>query len=107
MTPVGTTTLEDSLRDLVRDVVREEVTRALAERDTPAEYLTVAQAADVARVARGTVRRWVREGRLADHRAGRVVRVRRNELDHLMRGQRRGDGLTPEQQADLDFERRR
>lgn len=97
----------ESLRDLVRDVVREELARALTERDAPAEYLTVAQAATVARVARGTIRRWVREGRIAEYRAGRVVRVRRDELDRLMRGQRRANGLTPEQQADLDFEGRR
>lgn len=101
------TALAESLRDLVRDVVREELTRALAERDAPSEFLTVAQAASVARVACGTIRRWVREGRIADHRAGRVVRVRRDELHRLMRGQRRADGLTPEQQADLDFDRRR
>lgn len=98
------TDIAETLRDLVRDLVRDELARALAARDAPVEYLTVAQAASVAQVARGTVRRWVREGRLADHRAGRVVRVRRDELDRVMRGQRRADGLTPEQQADLDFE---
>lgn len=96
--------LDESLRILLRELVREELARALAERDAPVDYLSVEQAATVAKVAHGTVRRWVREGRLTDYRAGRVVRVRRDELERLMRGQRRSDGLTPEQQADLDFE---
>lgn len=98
---------DEHLRVLLRELVREELARVLADRQTPTEYLTVQQAAAVAGVARGTIRRWVREGRLTDYRAGRVVRVRRDELEHMLLGQRRRGGLTPEQQADLDFEGRR
>jgi hypothetical protein len=31
------------------------------------------------------VRRWIREGKLVGHRAGRVMRVRRSELEQLLR----------------------
>lgn len=46
--------------------------------------LTVAEASDRARVTPDTIRRWVAEGRLTRHQAGRLVRVARAELDTLM-----------------------
>jgi excisionase family DNA binding protein len=76
--------LERSLRDLIAGLVREEVRRALSEATQPDEFLTTARAAEVAKVAQGTIRRWIRDGRLAPHHAGRELRVRRSDLDALM-----------------------
>ena len=47
-------------------------------------YLTVAQAAELASVTAATVRSWIREGHLTEHRAGRLLRVDRAELIALM-----------------------
>jgi excisionase family DNA binding protein len=70
--------------------------------DAPrSELMSVAEAAAHARVHADTVRRWIREGKLAEQRAGRTVRVRRAELEQLFaappprvvrKGQRRPDG---------------
>ena len=67
------------------------------------EMLTTHEAADIARVAVGSVRRWVRQGRLRRHRVGRTLRVSRVELECLMRDPEPGRELTPEEQADRDF----
>ena len=92
-----------SLRALIAQLVEE----ALAQRAAVAandEYLSPEQAASVARVSPATVRRWVREGKLPGHHAGRRVRVKRSELESLMReGPRDRTGLTPEQMALRDF----
>lgn len=74
-----------ALRDMVRQIVREELTSALAAVSSQGDgYLPVADAARLASVATGTIRRWIREGRLAGYRAGRLLRVRRGELDELL-----------------------
>jgi excisionase family DNA binding protein len=67
------------------------------------EMLTTHEAADLARVAVGSVRRWVRQGRLQRHRVGRTLRVSRVELECLMRDPGPDRELTPEEQADRDF----
>jgi excisionase family DNA binding protein len=79
------TDFEHQLRELVREVVREELARVRGEPATSGEYLSTGAAAQIAGVHPGTIRRWIREGRLAEHRAGRVVRVLRSELEQLMR----------------------
>lgn len=81
------TDLESSLREIVRAVVLEELSRV----STPAvvEYLSTNAAASYADVAAGTIRRWVREGKLYEHRAGRRVRVRRADLDRLLKSPKR------------------
>jgi hypothetical protein len=66
--------LERSLRDLIADLVREEVRRALADATQPGEFLTTADAAQVAKVAQGTIRRWIRDDRLLPRHAGRELR---------------------------------
>jgi excisionase family DNA binding protein len=49
------------------------------------EYLTVAEAAMLLRVAPSTVRRWIREGDLPAHRIGRRrVGLRRDDLSNLI-----------------------
>jgi excisionase family DNA binding protein len=84
--------------------VRAEVRAALADRAGPASYLSTRAAASMAGVAEGTVRRWIREGRLTGHRAGRVLRVSADELRRLLAGPRRSDGApTPEELARRDF----
>ena len=84
--------LEAAFRELMRDVVRDEVRSALAESrprqaatTAPGEpYLSVANAAKLADLAPNTIRTWIRDGRLPAHRAGRVLRVRRSELESFL-----------------------
>lgn len=86
--------LENALRSIVRDVVRDEVRAALAEhggvRNAAAAsppgsgYLSIAKAAEFADVAPGTLRRWIRTGRLPVRRAGRVYRIGRAELEEFL-----------------------
>lgn len=92
--------LEAGLREIIAAVVREEIGRALAELRAPDEYLSTRAAAEVAGVAVGTIRRWIREGKLDEQRAGRMVRVRRDDLDRLLRdGGRKQVAVSPEQLA--------
>lgn len=68
----------------------------------PAEYLTTAAAATVASVSEGTIRRWVRDGKIRGYRAGRVLRVRRDELDQMLATGRRStvsNDESPEEMA--------
>lgn len=85
--------LDGALRSLVRDVVREELKLAVGElaRGTSAAndnagggYLSIGRAAKIADVAPNTVRTWIRRGKLAGHKAGRVYRVRRCDLDGFL-----------------------
>lgn len=101
--------LVSALRDLVREVVREELARERVEPHAePAEYLSISAAAALASVAKGTVRRWVREGRIPEHRAGRVLRVHRGDLERLLAAGQRHRGAnaepTPEELARRDFD---
>lgn len=97
------TAIEQGLRDLIAQVVREELDRRAKSSAAP-EYLSTKEAAAVAHVASGTIRRWLREGKLIEHRAGRVVRVARADLDRLLHGTRRhNDDLSPEELAARAF----
>ncbi|MDQ3364345.1 MAG: helix-turn-helix domain-containing protein [Myxococcota bacterium] len=97
-------TLERELRDLVREIVRDEVKRALSAVVQRDEYLSTINAAALAGVHPDTVRRWIREGRLAEHRAGRELRIRRADLETLLRSNVRDpDELSPEERAARDF----
>jgi len=108
--------LDESLRDLVRDtvrqVVREELS-ALSRRNASGPtivdedgYLSVTKAARLADVAPGTIRAWIRAGRLTSKRAGRVLRVSRNELARFMSGTPTGPrGEETERRADQLFRR--
>ncbi len=82
--------LEHDLRDLIAGIVRAEVARQLAEATMPDEFLTVTESAKVAKVAGRTIRRWVDSGRLAGVGAGRLLRVRRADIEALLRDGRRG-----------------
>jgi excisionase family DNA binding protein len=48
------------------------------------EYLSTKEVAAAAGVAQGTVRRWIREGKLRSCQAGRSVRVKRSDLENFM-----------------------
>jgi excisionase family DNA binding protein len=86
--------LEDVVRELLRSVVRDEIRAAIAEaaaekpnafRNGASDgYLSVAKAARHADVAPGTIRAWIRKGRLQSRRAGRVLRVSRSELEAFL-----------------------
>jgi len=94
-------TIEQTLRALVVDVVREELGRMkLASSD---EYMKVGEAAELARVVPATIRKWLRTGRLARHSAGADPRVKRADLERLLRTPGTPSQLTPEQLARRDF----
>jgi len=89
--------LDDSIRSIVREVVREEIRAALDERGrlgarnanqrsaADASYVSIARAAQLAAVAPGTLRRWLKEGRIPTHRAGRVYRIAMADLETFLR----------------------
>jgi excisionase family DNA binding protein len=106
--PYEPSALEVALRETVREMVRAEVRAVLAEiAPRPDDYLSTRAAAKLAGVADGTIRRWIRERRLESHRAGRHVRVRRADLERMMRDDgRRGRELSPEERAE-EFVRKR
>lgn len=94
--------LEELLKELVRQVVREEM-KAHEDSSAPDEFLSVKAAAEAIDVAPGTIRRWIREGRVASFGEGRFMRVRRDDL--LKPRERREDGskLSPEALAAINF----
>ncbi len=90
--------LDATIRSIVRDVVREEIRSAfddragaIARNGNPnanageGGYLSITRAAALAAVAPGTLRRWIKAGRIPVRRAGRVYRVSRAELDAFLR----------------------
>jgi excisionase family DNA binding protein len=73
------------------------------------QYLPVAEAARIAAVAPATIRAWMDDGRLVRYHAGRELRVRRGELDALLRTTPQGPAgseLSPEAEADRFLQRR-
>jgi len=88
---------------MVAEMVRAEVERALARVDSDG-YLSTREAAERAKVHPGTIRRWVREGRLARRGAGSRLRVRVDDLERLLATSRDVEhGATPEALARRDF----
>jgi len=83
-------TADAKIRAAVEALVTALVDAARAPQPAPAaEYLSTTDAATVASVNEGTIRRWVRAGKLRGYRAGRVLRVRRDELDRMLATGRR------------------
>jgi excisionase family DNA binding protein len=94
---------EDGFRALianeVRKVIREELARgpAVGRAD---DYVSVREAARVASLATDTIRDWIAKGSLGRYRAGRLLRVKRAELDALLvRPSASGPPETPEAAA--------
>jgi excisionase family DNA binding protein len=102
-----TSGLDESLRAFVREVVREELAGRAETSIDRDRYLATAEAAQLASVAEGTIRRWVRDGRVTGHRAGRVLRVRLSDMHRLLAGggrtPRDGAKLSPEELARRHF----
>jgi excisionase family DNA binding protein len=108
--------LDSGDRRLVRQEVRAAVNEVLAPvleqvrtgAATDVAYLSVERAAAVAEVHPDTIRAWVKAGRLPEHRAGRELRIRRDELHRFL--DRVGDGdvrPTVEDEAAMILARRR
>lgn len=96
--------LDGALRSLIQDIVRQEVAKVLRGAEPQGEYLSTADAARLAAVTQGTVRRWIRARRLTAFGAGREIRVSRAELERLMKcgrddSPRGGAPDTPEARA--------
>lgn len=105
--------LAAGLRAWIADIVRTELKVQLAgiapsPKVPPSPYMTTAEAGEYARVSSATIRKWIRNGRLLAHGAGREVRVRIDDLVDALRPQRhrsaiRGTGereRSPEELAD-------
>ena len=84
------TDLETAFRKIVTDVVREELHAAFTHffnkqsPDAGRRYVSASQAAAIADVSQGTIRIWIRQGRLHEYRAGRVLRISIDELHAFM-----------------------
>ena len=85
--------IEDVLRELLREVVRDELkplVESLEGIATPrplpssAPYLSTEEAAALVGVRVETIRRWISSGQLPGHRAGRLTRVRRDQLEDFL-----------------------
>jgi len=101
---------EAELREIIRDEMRTVIQQELGKKPAAAgDYVSVSEAAKIASVQGQTIRSWIRSGRLAGYKAGRVVRVRRSDLEaFLATGPvAAGDAdLSPEQLADQRFRER-
>ena len=102
-------TLEADLRDLVREAMklalRDELPALIREHLKPilereaacadrGVALSTGEAAAYAGVSPATSREWVNAGQLRAQRAGRVLKVRRGDLDaFLARSEPRGEGV--------------
>lgn len=93
--------IEVAVRELAR-ALQAELRAATATVERPADdYLSTQAAAKLADVADGTIRRWIRERRLELHRAGRHLRVKRADLERMMRDDGRRDReQSPEELAE-------
>jgi excisionase family DNA binding protein len=79
--------------------LRESLATFAAANDNKSEYLTIAQAAEEVGVHEATVRKWIRNGELKGHRAGRHHRIRRTELEAFMTDGLGRNGEKPDLQA--------
>ena len=93
------------LRQEITELVRQELLRGLDRLDQGDEFMSTRAAAQLAGVAQGTVRRWIREGRLTAHHAGRVLRVKRADVERLMANgtREKHEPMSPEELAARDF----
>ena len=76
------------LKEVVREVVREEM--GSDERaGSNAEFLTYAEAGELAHVSVATIKRWVRDERLRAFGEGRVRRVKSGDVRQCLEGRQR------------------
>ena len=79
---------DDPVKDALARFVDERIALALSKATKPAndEYLSTREAAEIAHVTPGTIRRWLRAKRITKHVAGTRVRIRRAELERYLSG---------------------
>ena len=97
------TALRALVSEEVRRVLREELGRAGAQH----EYLKVGSAAKVVGVSPDTIRGWVDGGQLRRYGLGRLVLVRRDELEALLAAEPGGEDHQIEQAAGAALRRLR
>jgi len=83
----GASIISEALIDAIRHAVRQEI-QSLMLRNTDTDrqnpYLTVAEAAATARIAKSTIRLYIRKNQLKAQKVGRRVVVSRVELDKFL-----------------------
>jgi excisionase family DNA binding protein len=101
-------TVDEAIRAAVRDAISREL------RNTPStstvtaapiaatEYVSAARAAEIAGVRPATMREWASRGRLPSHRAGRLMRIRTDDLHRFL-----AEGREPTNVVDMEKRRRR
>ncbi len=82
---VSVSDLNSNFETLIRRVIREELSLLSEElrreeRSTTTRFLSATEAANIAGVQPSTVRDWVARGDLQSYRAGRLLRVDREDL---------------------------
>lgn len=82
------TTLESVLESLLRRIVREEIREALGSgqknNETAKPYLTIEEAAQFSRLARSTVRLYIRQRKLRALKEGRRVIIKTTDLEKFL-----------------------
>lgn len=78
----------DPIRDALVSFIDERIAAALNNLTKPAndDYLSTDEAAELAHVTPGTIRRWVRSKRLRRYNAGSHIRVHREDLERFLKG---------------------
>src|SRR5262249_54016026 len=81
--------IDDAIRAGVREAMAGESRQIADPRSpvagaNPTEYLTADRAAEIAGVQPATIRDWVARAKLPGHRAGRLLRVRLDELQRFL-----------------------
>lgn len=98
---------EDEFRDIIRCEVRQAIREELGKKPAAGgDYVSVAEAAQIAAVSPQTIRAWIRAGKLKQFNAGRVIRVRRPELEALMASPA-GSPVSPSRELSPEEEGRR
>lgn len=85
----GASIIGEALIDAIRQAVRQEIQGLVNANDASSDrpqnpYLTVAEAAETARIAESTIRLYIRKGKLKASKVGRRVVIPRAELDKFL-----------------------
>jgi hypothetical protein len=100
----------DELRDIIRDEIQTTIRQELGKQPAVAgDFVSVCEAARIASVSPQAIRAWMRAGRLTGCKAGRVLRVRRVELECFLAASQLPAPTTeasPEALADRRFRQR-
>lgn len=76
---------EAALREIIRDELKAVIRQELGNKPAAVgDYVSASEAARIASVQVQTIRAWMRSGKLKEYKAGRVLRVRRSELEQFL-----------------------